>query len=119
MRERSTLSPSAYTVLHTFPPFRGLGAAQREELAGRFHEQRHAKGTVLFREGDAGESFYIVVSGQVEVRAGGRVVAYFGPGECFGEMALLTGAPRSATVVVVLDCRLLTLDGSAFARLLR
>jgi NTE family protein len=119
MGERSALSPSAYAVLHTFAPFRRLGAAQREELAARFREQTHAKGAVLFREGDPGASFYIVVSGQVEVRAGDRVVAYFGPGECFGEMALLTGAPRSATVVVVLDCRLLVLDGRAFSHLLR
>jgi CRP/FNR family cyclic AMP-dependent transcriptional regulator len=68
-------------------------------------------GTIVFRQGDPGQSVYIVRSGEVRVvkAANGkyRVVATLGPGEVFGEMAVLTGRPRSATVQVTSDAELL------------
>src|SRR5262249_35833420 len=68
-------------------------------------------------DGEPGTCVYIVDAGMVEARVEGRVLSHMGPGEWFGEMALLTGAPRSATVEVVLDCRLLVLDADAFREL--
>ncbi len=68
-------------------------------------------GTIVFRQGDPGQSVYIIRSGQVRVvkstNGKYRVVATLGPGEVFGEMAVLTGRPRSATVQVTRDTELL------------
>lgn len=79
-------------------------------------------GTVLFREGDAGEQMYVVQSGQVQIsrRLGERdqVLAVVEPGEFFGEMAIVTGRARSATAVVVEDARLLVIDSRTFEDML-
>jgi NTE family protein len=114
----SRLSAQAYQALGTMPALRGLGEVDRERVLAFFREECLPRGAVVFREGDPGTSLYIVVSGEVRVSVGGRTVAHLGPGEWVGEMAVLTRTPRSATVEVTLDSRLLVLDGPAFARLL-
>ena len=66
-----------------------------------------AGGTVLFHQGDPAEDTYIVVTGRfgvfVDAGIGTRMIAQIGPGELVGEMSLLTGEPRSATVVALRD----------------
>ncbi|MDQ7029969.1 MAG: cyclic nucleotide-binding and patatin-like phospholipase domain-containing protein [Ardenticatenia bacterium] len=80
--------------------------------------RRFRKGDVIFREGALGDSMYIIESGQVEVISEGHgdepdaVFAHLGPGSFFGEMALLLGERRSATVRVVLDAELWELHKS-------
>lgn len=80
-------------------------------------------GAVLFEEGDPGSRMYVIRSGEVRIvkRVGERaiVLARLGPGEAFGEMALLEGQPRSAEAVVDSDARLLEIDEAAFADLVR
>jgi CRP-like cAMP-binding protein len=80
-------------------------------------------GTVLFEEGQPGHVMYIVVSGEIEIRrqVGGaeRVLAVLADGEFFGEMAILSGRPRSATAVVRSAARLLVIDGTTFEAMLR
>jgi CRP-like cAMP-binding protein len=80
-------------------------------------------GTVLFEEGQPGHVMYIVVSGEIEIRRriGGaeRVLAALGDGEFFGEMAILSGRPRSAIAVVRRAARLLVIDGTTFEAMLR
>jgi CRP-like cAMP-binding protein len=82
-----------------------------------------AAGTVLFSEGQPGHDMYIVVTGEVEIRraVGGaeRVLAVLSSGEFFGEMAILSGRPRSATAVVRSAARLLVIDGTTFEAMLR
>jgi CRP-like cAMP-binding protein len=79
--------------------------------------------TVLFQEGQPGHVMYIVVRGEIEIRRqiGGaeRVLAVLGAGEFFGEMAILSGRPRSATAVVCMPARLLVIDGTTFEAMLR
>ena len=69
------------------------------------------KGTVLFRQGDAGGSLYVIRSGRVQIRRRfgdeRRVIATLGPGEFFGEMSVVSGRPRSATAEVVEDATFL------------
>jgi NTE family protein len=76
----------------------------------------------LFRADDPGESCFVVVSGRLEVVMdtddGPRVVRALGPGAAVGELALLTGEPRSASVRALRDCRLLALDADRFGALL-
>ena len=80
-------------------------------------------GTVLFEEGQPGDYMYVVQEGEVEIRRQvgetERVLAVLPPGEFFGEMAILTGRPRSATAVVKRASRLLVVEAGTFEAMLR
>jgi NADH:ubiquinone reductase (H+-translocating) len=83
---------------------------------GREHYEEQS---VVFRQGDRGDRLYIVVDGQVEIvrQDAGReeqILGQIGPGECFGEMALVNENPRMATARTVTDTNLLSLDRDAF-----
>jgi CRP-like cAMP-binding protein len=85
-------------------------------------ETRFTAGAAICRRGETGDGMYIVQSGSVEVRLGlgpdSMSLYRLGPGDCFGEMALLTGEPRSADVVALEDTTLWMLGQSAFDRVL-
>jgi GTPase len=78
--------------------FRPLGPLALEALAARLVPLRFEPGTPVFRQGDAGDRFYLIADGEVDVRIDGRPVRVEGPGEGFGEIALLGEVPRTATV---------------------
>jgi CRP/FNR family transcriptional regulator, cyclic AMP receptor protein len=71
-------------------------------------------GKDLVREGEHGRHLYVVVEGSVKVVRGGRKVATLGPGDFFGELALVSGAPRTATVTTETDSTLMVLDPRRF-----
>jgi len=85
-----------------------------EGLALRLRRSRIAAQTVVFREGDPGDDFYIVESGRVAVIDGGHEIRRLGPGEAFGEIALLRSVPRTATVRALEDTELAALSGPQF-----
>jgi CRP/FNR family transcriptional regulator, cyclic AMP receptor protein len=62
-----------------------------------------AAGDTIFREGEQGDEFFVVVRGRVEIRTGDRRLEVLGPKGIFGEMALIDDSPRSATVVALTD----------------
>jgi predicted acylesterase/phospholipase RssA/CRP-like cAMP-binding protein len=109
--------------LRASPLFADLPADAFEELARRARCQLVRPGDVVCRAGEPGDAFYLITAGLVEVRApaahGEHRVAQLGPLQWFGEMALITGEPRSATVVAVADTTLIRLERSAFQHLLR
>ncbi len=80
-------------------------------------------GTMLFRDGDAGEAMYVIRDGRVrifkEARGEEKTLAYLGPGEFFGEMALLSGKPRTASAEVVETTRLFAVDAQTFGTMIR
>ncbi|MCC6807564.1 MAG: cyclic nucleotide-binding domain-containing protein [Deltaproteobacteria bacterium] len=80
------------------------------EIVRRMHYGRVVKGTVLLKEGAPGESLLIVASGHVRVSKDNHDLAKLGPGMVIGEIALITGAPRSATVEAHEDVEYLELD---------
>ena len=87
------------------------------------HGREFAAGTVLFREGEPGQVMYVIQSGRVkiwrQVGAQEALLAMISEGEFFGEMALISGHPRSATATVVEDSRLLVLDSQVFESMIR
>lgn len=95
---------------------------KEEQLFWKFGKE-FPKGTILFREGEPGREMYIIQKGKVEVRKRvgqtEKVLAELGEGEFFGEMALLLGADRSATVEVIEDSRILVVQPEAFESLLK
>lgn len=101
--------------------FEGLDAHAREALARDLRWFSLPGGWTLFKEGEPGDALFVVVSGRLGVvtAAGGdsRLLAEIAPGEVVGEMALISGDPRSATVVAMRDTQLVRLDKAAFDRL--
>ena len=112
------LSPLARQVLFAQPAFRHLGAAARSQAAAFFREVALGKDETVYRAGDDADALYLVVSGAVDLLDGAELFARRGPGEAFGEGALVAGERRAFTVRVALDAVLLVLSRSGIERLL-
>jgi CRP-like cAMP-binding protein len=80
---------------------------------------RVGAGETVFRQGDPGDRYYVVRDGEAEVTVDGRPVAKIGRGAGFGEIALLYGRPRSATVTALTDLTLAALGRNEFAWLVK
>lgn len=97
--------------------FSEVSVEDLKEVAGALEEEQLLRGDQVFLKGEYGEEMYIVESGRVGISLDTVMqkpcfITELGPGECFGEMHLLDSQPRSASVHVIEDCRLLTLGKS-------
>ncbi len=81
-------------------------------------EESRDAGDEIFAEGEAGDALYLVLDGRVRVHKADRMIAELGERECFGEMALLDAAPRSATVTTLTDVRLLRISREDFQEIM-
>jgi CRP/FNR family cyclic AMP-dependent transcriptional regulator len=81
-------------------------------------EERREQGDEIFGEGEAGDALYLVLDGKVRVHKQDRLIAELGERECFGEMAILDAAPRSATVTALSDTNLLKLTREDFQEIM-
>jgi CRP-like cAMP-binding protein len=99
--------------------FSGLDEAARRALAERMGEVEFAGGETLFLEGEPGSEVYVLVSGEVEIRREGAVVAVLGPGQLMGEMAVLGSGKRTATGVARGSVKLLFLKDKAIRLLIQ
>jgi voltage-gated potassium channel len=99
------------------PFFHHIGASLIAEVARLLLPREFPAGAVIMRRGQAGDCMYFIIDGEVEIRLQAQEL-YLGPGQFFGEVALLTGAPRNATVVAAQACTLLSLDIVDFHELL-
>ena len=98
-------------TIKRIPLFSGLSREDIAKVLGKLEERSFAVGATVFKKGDRGDAFYLIHSGAVEVlleTPGGRAesVGVLGPQDCFGEMALLSGETRSATIVTLRDTTL-------------
>jgi putative peptide zinc metalloprotease protein len=105
--------------LAALPFFRGLDALELDRIAARLVTRRVPAGQTVFSEGDPGDRYYVVREGQAEVSIAGGSVRRLGRGEAFGELALLYGHPRTATVTAHTDLVLAGLGREDFLRLVR
>ena len=110
-------------VLASLELFSGLDDAALRDLVSEFERVHCTRGDVLMKAGEQADCIYVVISGRLRIalQTPGepeRVVREVGPGESLGEMALISGEPRSATVRAARDAELLKLSKSGFDRLI-
>ena len=105
-------------MLKAVPLLSGCNLRELREVAnlGTMLEVPAAK--VLTEEGAVGREFFLLIEGQAKCYVHGKLAATFGPGDFFGEMALLERGPRHATVETSKDSEILILNGAEFERLL-
>jgi CRP-like cAMP-binding protein len=106
-------------LLAQMPLFAACSRHQLAHIAGFTVPDELPAGTVLTRQGAAGGIAYILATGQAEVVRNGRRLALLGPGDVVGELSLIDGKPRSATVKAVTDLEVLEIDAKDLGRLLR
>jgi len=103
--------------LKDVPFFSSMSEQDLAAVARQTDEISVAAGTVLAREGDVGEEFFVIESGTAEVTRGGAPVAKLGAGDFFGEIALIREDRRTATVTATSPMVLIVLTGSSFRSL--
>ncbi len=96
--------------------FAPLPTPMLERLARNLIPISVPNGSVVITQGDAGDRFYAIVEGAMDVLEGGRRVTTLGPGGSFGEIALIRDVPRTATVVATTESKLMALDRDEFLR---
>src|SRR5580704_16317590 len=104
-------------LLSTIPIFSFLGHTEIAAVEELFVEEVHQKGDTICRQGEEGDTFYVVLDGELDVLAGEsgqNLIAVLKRGDFFGEMALLQGGKRTATVVASRRARLMALGRAAF-----
>jgi CRP/FNR family transcriptional regulator, cyclic AMP receptor protein len=87
-------------------------------IAALVEEIEAPAGLVLMRQGDPGREAFVIAAGRAKVTIRGKRSAKLGPGDCFGEMALLHRAPRSATVTAETDMQLFVIGSREFSHLI-
>jgi CRP-like cAMP-binding protein len=112
MIPRMAIDPAA--ALGQVSLFAGVEPRHLERLGRQFRDRSFPEGAVVTREGESGVGFFVVVEGSASVSIGGETRATIGPGDSFGEMALLDEGPRSATIVAATDLRCLALSAWEF-----
>ena len=90
-------------MLKKVPLFTGLDDKELAEIAGGMRERRFKAGDTVTQEGAGGVGFFVVQEGEAEVNVGGEVKGSVGPGDYFGEIALINESPRTATLTARTD----------------
>ena len=104
-------------LLASVPLFSECTKKELDAIAEAAKEVDHKEGAVIAREGDKGIGFFLILDGTARISVGGRTRRRLGPGDYFGEIALLDEGPRSATVTAETAIRLLGLTAWNFRRL--
>jgi CRP-like cAMP-binding protein len=106
-------------LLKRAPLFADCSKRELEAVAAVADELDLPEGRTLTKEGAAGREFIVLADGAADVRRRGRRVNTLGPGDFLGEIALVSGSPRTATVTTTAPSRVLVLTAQSFRRLLR
>jgi CRP-like cAMP-binding protein len=103
-------------LLKSVPLFAGCTKSELKQLASSTDEVDLREGYVLMREGRPGREFFVLIDGDVRVSVSDKKVADLSGGDWFGEIALLTKVPRTATITATSDVRALVLTDRSFRR---
>lgn len=110
-------------LLSRVPLFEGLSKAQLSRIAALAEDTSYNAGRVIVKRDDPGKAFYVIVDGSAKVVKGkittARAEAVLGPGDFFGELALLDGEPRAASVVAASALETIRIERASFRRMLR
>ena len=104
-------------VLRGVPLFSGMTDRAIEAIAALTSETAFADGDAIVREGDAGETFIILLDGAASIERGGHAIGELGRGDFLGEISLVDGGPRTATVIARGDVSALVVQHADFRRL--
>jgi CRP/FNR family transcriptional regulator, cyclic AMP receptor protein len=105
---------SAASALERVPLLSGMNDRARGRLAKTMKDRTFKQGREVVAEGRTGAGFFLIIEGHAVVTIGGEVIRTLGPGDYFGEMALLHGGPRSATVTAQTELTCLTISSWGF-----
>jgi CRP-like cAMP-binding protein len=105
-------------LIRRVPLFEHCGGRELEKIGQLADEVDVPAGKVLMREGATAQEFFAVIDGSMRVEQNGREIARLGPGDFFGEIALVDGGPRTATVIAEEPSRLLVVGHREFHALL-
>jgi CRP/FNR family cyclic AMP-dependent transcriptional regulator len=105
-------------LIRSLPLFADCNSAERAEVAAIADEIDLSAGRQLTVENAEGQEFVVIIDGTASVTQGDTVINTMGAGDFFGEIALLTGEPRTATVTATTAVHALVIEGHAFRRLL-
>ena len=118
-----TLSINKIDILKKVPIFSGISSKDMEKIVAVTHQKKYRKDNMILIEEEAGQTMFILMSGQVKVSRiseDGRevILAVMGEGDFFGELSLLDGQSRSANVTVIKDSEMLLINRDDFLNLL-
>jgi CRP/FNR family cyclic AMP-dependent transcriptional regulator len=117
---RASQSKSQLTdLLKTIPLFSGLSRSELNRIAGIVKEVEFPAGRAICKEGETGVGLHVIIEGETKVLIGGRTRRRLGAGAYFGEIALLDGGPRTATVIAETPVRTLSIPAWSFKTALK
>ena len=105
--------------LQSVPLFSELGRKELQRLVNEMRERTFEAGAIVVEEGTGGVGFFVIDDGQAEVSVAGEAKTTLGPGDHFGEIALITGSPRTATIVAKTNLRCFGLASWQFTPLVQ
>ncbi len=99
------MAQGTVTLLERVPIFQGLDQRELEQIAASMKDRTFRAGDTVTAEGRGGIGFFVIEDGEARVTIGGKERRRLGPGDYFGEVALLTDSPRTATITAETDLR--------------
>jgi CRP-like cAMP-binding protein len=116
---RAKANSEVLNILRTVPIFSACSPKELRTIAEVVKEVEFPSGRVICKEGETGIGMHVVVTGETKVSVGGRTRSRLGPGAFFGEIALLDGGPRTATVTAETPVKTLSLPSWSFKAVIK
>jgi serine/threonine-protein kinase len=115
-KSRKVKAADVVDYIHSVPFFENFNKTEVKGIMHACNIVKTPKGKVMVAEGEIDDSFYIILSGKAAVQKDAKMLALIGRGECFGEMAYLSGRARGATVKALTDCILMKISATLLDR---